>query len=345
MNDKSKGGPVSVIPTPERDDHEVMVPANGPVEIRSAFDIKPSSFQAGLARRGKNRNALMDWIRDALVEGTDWGRIHVIKKDVCDAGKYCDNPYHFSKPSLWKAGAEKIAGMMGLRATWPNLDSELEMLRGGGDIIYLKCQLLEMGGNTVSEGIGARSLKQDYGDANKALKMAKKSSLIDAVLNAGGLSEVFTQDVEDMPPESFPDNGSDPYQKGEDRVDHALPRGNVHPVSTHCPIGREWKGVPWAEVDSGFLEWILTNIDDKPDINAAAGAELQRRSVETPEAQTRRNETRLDKPSKSMADFAREITNATNVDQLTVIRDELAGYPDLEPGLRAYLTARQSEIT
>jgi len=337
MSENEKGAVVVLDPN----DHSEPVQAP---EIRSAFDIKPSSFKAGLERRGKNRTALMDWIRDALVEGTDWGRIHVVKKDSCDKGKYCDNPYHFSKPSLWKAGAEKISGMMGLRATWPNLDHELETIRGGAKMVLLKCQLLDMGGNTVSEGVGARSLEQDYGDPNKALKMAKKSSLIDAVLNAGGLSEVFTQDVEDMPPDSYPENGSDPYQKGEDRVDHALPRGNTNPVSTHCPIGREWKGVPWAEVDSGFLEWILSHIDDKPDISAAASAELQRRSVETPEAGERRNQTRLDKPAKTMADFAREITQANTIDQLTVVRDDLKEYPDLEPGLRAYLVARENEI-
>jgi hypothetical protein len=211
-------------------------------------------------------------------------------------------------------------------------------------MILLKCQLLDMGGNTVSEGIGARTLKQDYDDANKALKMAKKSSLIDAVLNAGGLSEVFTQDVEDIPAEQLPEGGADPYQKGEDRIDHALPRGNVKPVSTHCPIGREWKGCPWSEVDSGFLEWILMNIDDKPDIKDAAGAELRKRSVETPEAVERRDQTRLDTPAKSMADFAREITEATTVDQLTVVRDALAGYPELEPGLRGYLVAREQEL-
>jgi hypothetical protein len=322
MNDKTEGGPLAVVPSQEREERELIIEGPGKaVEIRSAFDIKPSSFKAGLERRGKNRDALMAWIRDALVEGTDWGRIHVVKKESCDKGKYCDNPYHFSKPSLWKAGAEKIAGMMGLRATWPNLDDELNALRGGGNMILLKCQLLDMAGNTVSEGVGARGLKQDYDDPNKALKMAKKSSLIDAVLNAGGLSEVFTQDVEDMPPDQFPEGGSDPYQKGEDRVDHALPRGNVNPVSTHCPIGREWKGVPWTEVDSGFLEWILMKIDDKPDM-----------------------QTRLDKPVKTMAEFAREITNAQTVDQLTVIRDDLANYPELEPGLRGYLAGREKEL-
>ena len=50
----------------------------------------------------------------------------------------------------------------------------------------------------VADGVGARSLKQDYGDINKSLKMAEKSAHIDATLRMAGLSEVFTQDIEDM---------------------------------------------------------------------------------------------------------------------------------------------------
>ena len=50
----------------------------------------------------------------------------------------------------------------------------------------------------VGEGRGARSLKKDGGDANKAIKMAEKSAMIDAVLRTGALSEVYTQDIEDL---------------------------------------------------------------------------------------------------------------------------------------------------
>lgn len=43
-----------------------------------------------------------------------------------------------------------------------------------------------------------RAVEQDSGDLNKALKMAEKSAHIDATLRMAGLSEVFTQDLEDM---------------------------------------------------------------------------------------------------------------------------------------------------
>jgi len=51
----------------------------------------------------------------------------------------------------------------------------------------------------AAEGTGARTVdKQDYGDINKSLKMAEKSAHIDATLRVAGLSELFTQDIEDM---------------------------------------------------------------------------------------------------------------------------------------------------
>ena len=50
----------------------------------------------------------------------------------------------------------------------------------------------------VADGVGARIIAQDNGDINKALKMAEKSAHIDATLRMAGLSEVFTQDIEDM---------------------------------------------------------------------------------------------------------------------------------------------------
>jgi hypothetical protein len=58
--------------------------------------------------------------------------------------------------------------------------------------------MVDSSGKIVADGIGARSLEQDYGDINKALKMCSKSAHIDATLRMAGLSEVFTQDLDQM---------------------------------------------------------------------------------------------------------------------------------------------------
>jgi hypothetical protein len=171
----------------------------------SWLDSDPEQLRKALARRSENRQSVIGWIWDNLVDGTDFGRIHVVKNCDDQKRKACTNPNHFSKPSLWKPGAEKIVGMLNMRAEWPELVDTLDAAtHPDAKTVALRCVLHDQHGNVVSEGAGARSLEREYFDLNKAIKMAKKSSLIDAVLNAAGLSEVFTQDAEDRD-ETAPD--------------------------------------------------------------------------------------------------------------------------------------------
>jgi hypothetical protein len=178
---------------------EVRALAPHPVSA-TPLDLPAEVFRAGLDRRKENRAALMEWIRAALVEGVDYGRIHVVSKDKCRAGKSCTNPAHFSKPSLFKPGAEKICGMLGVGVHFPTLHDYEQAALHGVELhnVIIRCEIRDAAGHVVADGVGARSLKQDYGDINKALKMAEKSAHIDATLRMAGLSEVFTQDLEDM---------------------------------------------------------------------------------------------------------------------------------------------------
>ncbi|MGJ0492086.1 MULTISPECIES: hypothetical protein [Methylobacter] len=171
-----------------------------PVVSANPLDLPADTFREGLDRRRANRAVLMAWVHDALVEGIDYGRVHVVSRSKCHAGKDCRNPAHFSKPSLFKPGAEKICGMLGLTVRYPTLpDYEKAALTGAKlSQIIIRCEILEASGRVVADGVGARLLAQDYGDINKALKMAEKSAHIDATLRMAGLSEVFTQDIEDM---------------------------------------------------------------------------------------------------------------------------------------------------
>lgn len=45
-----------------------------------------------------------------------------------------------------------------------------------------------------------------------------------------------------------------------------------------CPIGDEWRGKPWADIDAGFLQWILRRVD-REDVVWNAQRELDRRHV------------------------------------------------------------------
>ena len=173
----------------------------------SPLDLPAEQFSAGLDRRKANRKILLEWLKTALVDGVDYGRIHMVSRDRCQYAstgrvKECPNQYHWSKPNLFKPGAEKITGMLGLTVHYPSLPAYETAILSQVEIktVLMRCELRDSQGRVVAEGVGARSLAQDYGDLNKSLKMAEKSALADVILRAAGLSEIFTQDLEDRSP-------------------------------------------------------------------------------------------------------------------------------------------------
>src|SRR5689334_13344731 len=95
-------------------------PVAAPATTRAAnpLDLSPTEFRQALARRSENRKALIEWIRESLVDGVDFGAVPLRRGG-------------FSKPSLRKPGAEKICGMLGVTATFPTLkDYEAAALDG-----------------------------------------------------------------------------------------------------------------------------------------------------------------------------------------------------------------------
>jgi hypothetical protein len=174
-----------------------------PAATVSPLDLPAEVFRAGLDRRRENRAALMEWVRSALVEGVDYGSIPTRRGP--------------SKPSLWKPGAEKICGMLGVTVHFPTLHDYEQAALHGVELkhIIMRCELHDASDRVVADGVGARSLAQDKGDINKALKMAEKSAHIDATLRMAGLSEVFTQDLEDMvSPKPEPASTNSPQSAG-----------------------------------------------------------------------------------------------------------------------------------
>ena len=196
----------------ESDGNVVALPNT--VITLSPLDLPTEHFSAGLDRRKKNRDLLMQWLSTAMVEDVDFGRIHVVGKDRCQLArigkmKNCMEPSHWSKPCLFKPGAEKITGMLGMTVHYPSLREYESAALGKAElqVIVLRCELHDAYGNVVAEGIGARDLKQDWGDINKSLKMCAKSAHIDATLRLAGISAMFTQDLEDKLPISDSGDG------------------------------------------------------------------------------------------------------------------------------------------
>ncbi|WFA10365.1 hypothetical protein [Tissierella sp. Yu-01] len=141
-----------------------------------------------------------------------------------------------SKPTLLKPGAEKLLMMFGLTSEYEFLD-KIEDYDKGIFAYTMKC-ILSKNGQKITEGVGSCNSKENkyrwrwtkeedlpagvdkeslksktnnwgkteyqmendeiYSQANTILKMAKKRAQVDATLTVASLSEVFTQDMEDM---------------------------------------------------------------------------------------------------------------------------------------------------
>ena len=124
-----------------------------------------------------------------------------------------------NKPTLLKPGAEKILMLMGLTSEYEIID-KVEDYTGGFFAYTVKSSLLK-NGQLITEGFGSANTKENryrlnewseeehkkiwtggyqdpYTLVNTVLKMAKKRAQVDAALTVGSLSNVFTQDIEDM---------------------------------------------------------------------------------------------------------------------------------------------------
>ena len=129
-----------------------------------------------------------------LTRGVDFGTIR--KKDGTPMSKH---------PTLFKAGAEKVAMAYGLCQRYV-MESKIEDPENGFFFYAVRCDLVKIVGGaeyviTSSYGSGntreGRTGSQSpYDGANSALKMAQKRALVSAALSLGCMSDCFTQDIE-----------------------------------------------------------------------------------------------------------------------------------------------------
>ena len=160
------------------------------VSREAALDIDIGKVE----ERFKSIKEFQALVRKSLIPDADFGTIPGTKR-----------------PTLFKPGAEKIAKLMGLSDRYEIL-REKEDYDKGFFAYTFKCILISIKTDKViSEGVGSCNSKESkycsekvdiFSVVNTILKMAKKRAMVDAVLSAGRLSEVFTQDVEDIAPKT-----------------------------------------------------------------------------------------------------------------------------------------------
>lgn len=186
---------------------------------------------------------------------------------ICVEGK----DYHIiqGKKSLAKGGAEKIASIFHWNARFERDIDSLEMLGSAKGLVAYKCTLTN--GQFVGEGRGAAHLAK-YKDENKTLKMAQKSAFIDAVLRASGLSDFFTQDLEDMPTTEIPEKpqttqqymppDKQPTEKQKQFIKTLCKQKGVSEAGLR-ELAITYKGNP-----SGLIEFLLKYQKPKEDLPA-----------------------------------------------------------------------------
>lgn len=159
------------------------------------------------------------------------------------------------KPTLLKPGAEKILMMMGLRSEFEIVDSTRDFEVGFFQY-QVRCKLFK-GDILITEGLGAcntrekKYINQDsYTLDNTVLKMAKKRALIDATLLVASLSDIFTQDLEDMDL-----SGQVPVKK-QKTLDISNPKDIILTFGKH-------KGKKLGELPDDYLDWLIKNANDE----------------------------------------------------------------------------------
>ncbi|HOX21830.1 MAG TPA: hypothetical protein PLL10_00070 [Elusimicrobiales bacterium] len=168
------------------------------------------------------------------------------------------------KPTLLKAGAEKLASTFRLAPDYPPADT---MAIENDDFISyrVRCTLTHIAtGQFVGAGVGAcNSRERKYRNSspwdiqNTIYKMACKRALVAAVLNATAASDIFTQDLEDMdapvkaaPVKAVPTQAPAPAPKSAS----AEIMAHAATAATTCSFGKN-KGRTWASMNTKQLEW------------------------------------------------------------------------------------------
>lgn len=161
-----------------------------------------------------------------------------------------------SKPTLLKPGAEKILMLLGLSSEYEIIEQVQDYDKGF--FAYTVRCVLTKNGQVITEGLGHcnsrekkyMSEKQDvYMLGNTCLKMAKKRAQVDATLTVAALSEIFTQDIEDMDIQGNPtENTYNP--KVDDPADIVLTFG-------------KHKGKKLGDIPTDYVEWLAEKAKDQ----------------------------------------------------------------------------------
>jgi hypothetical protein len=153
----------------------------------------------------QRRKHFIKWLMDHLVEGVHYG----VPPGCEPKGTLPSKKQWRAKPTLYKAGAMLLGELLQLRPRWAPDRETWEMLGAPkGTACYL-CELTAPSGQVVGRGRGVmqEGEKKIARIANSRVKLAQKRAHVDAIISCvPGLSDLFTQDLDDGAEELIADN-------------------------------------------------------------------------------------------------------------------------------------------
>jgi hypothetical protein len=271
------------------------------------------------------QNAAREFIAAALKQDTDFGIIPGTKK-----------------PTMLKPGAEKVTAGFGLtvqsaiverdidhdrvvkwvkrKVSWEGPQGQRRqketIVEGESIGLYryvVRVDLVDQDGVIRGSGLGSCStMESKYIDRprdseNTTLKMAFKRAHVAAVLTTFGLSDAFTQDVEDLP--------------------HVAEHADVPPEAFVMPFG-DSKGTPLGELETkdiaGALKWAKEKGKfDEFQVAAQALLDVRAKAAEAPQ------------PTASAEKAPATTTDPVLDDTLKAIADALGSISDVDKRARA----------
>ena len=176
-------------PASTRDVTSLAVRNDGALQLADPADMK-RALDAFDARRATFR----EWLFSHFVRGVHYGF-----PPGCQPDSNVPPEQWVAKPSLYKAGAEMVVDLMQLNVKF---EADQEMWAQFGKkagTICVRCRLFNSAGVELGMGSGLfKELEKKKMQGNAALKMAQKRAMVDAVIYTYRLSDLFTQDTEDL---------------------------------------------------------------------------------------------------------------------------------------------------
>lgn len=228
-------------------------------DFRQAFMLLPRErMEQALTDYSDKRDMFRKWLLSQMRAGVHFG-----VPPGCEP-RDIPNPEQWqNKPSLYKAGAELIYDLMGARPVFKADPEAWKSLGAKEGMVVIKCELYSKFNDTLlGEGMGVFSVGEKKMGPNSAVKLAEKRAKVDAVLNTWGLSDLFSQDLDDpegpLPPPLHPNPTSNRQSpRAETRKNRVVPI-SVQDMQklAHAYCGRFGVSLDTPEAKSGIADWI-----------------------------------------------------------------------------------------